>query len=148
MNLAIGWACNLNDILVRFPYEKIKTLQKFKTKIKKLQKLKQIIRYSIDLILTDIVGNNVTFKLPTVSRVKAEIHLEVVRDSEFRRQYKNGKFKGVDYLESLFTAYQLYLYVGNTKHEKFTYRKKYPIYIGKKHRDALYKHINEGRTYG
>jgi hypothetical protein len=32
-HLAIGWACNLNDIFVRFPYEKYKSLiEKFKTK--------------------------------------------------------------------------------------------------------------------
>ena len=32
-HFAIGWACNLNDIFVRFPYEKCKSLVKnFKTK--------------------------------------------------------------------------------------------------------------------
>jgi hypothetical protein len=30
---ALGWACNLNDIFVRFPYEKYKNLMnKYKTK--------------------------------------------------------------------------------------------------------------------
>jgi len=39
-NLALGWACNLNDILVRFPYDNFKTLKKLNTKIEKRNKVK------------------------------------------------------------------------------------------------------------
>ena len=40
-HFALGWACNLNDIFVRFPYEKCKTLiSKYKTKKKKKKKVK------------------------------------------------------------------------------------------------------------
>jgi hypothetical protein len=38
---ALGWACNLNDIFVRFPYEKLKNLkEKYKTKVLRRQKVK------------------------------------------------------------------------------------------------------------
>jgi hypothetical protein len=34
-HMALGWACNLNDIFVRFPYEKCKSLIKeYRTKMK------------------------------------------------------------------------------------------------------------------
>ena len=48
-HFALGWACNLNDIFVRFPYEKFKELCKlYKTKALRKQKIKQIFRAGTD----------------------------------------------------------------------------------------------------
>jgi len=34
-----------------------------------------------------------------------EMHLEAIKGSEFERARKNGKFRDIDFLESLFTGY-------------------------------------------
>ena len=146
-HLAIGWACNLNDIFVRFPYEKYKSLMsKFKTKLLRRQKIKQVFREGIQQILQDIVENNVTFKIQGIGYQGGEIHMEAITGSEFEKVRKNGKFKNVDFLESLFTGYQMYLYI-HGKSDNMLHRKKYPIYVNKYLRDKLTKYTNEGKIY-
>ena len=145
--MALGWACNLNDIFVRFPYEKCKSLMdKIKTKQLRRQKIKQVFREGTQQILNDIIENNVTFKIQGVGHQGGEIHMEAITGSEFEKVRKNGKFKGVDFLESLFTGYQMYLYI-HGKSDNFLHRKKYPIYVNKHLREKLIKYTNEGRIY-
>jgi len=63
---ALGWACNLSDIFVRFPFNKCKNLiQKYKTKKLQKQKIKQVFRTGVEIILNDIIENNVSFKVPS-----------------------------------------------------------------------------------
>ncbi len=146
-HFAIGWACNLNDIFVRFPYEKCKSLVKnFKTKQLRRQKIKQVFREGVQQILDDIIENNATFKIQGVGYQGGEIHMEAITGSEFERVRKNGKFKDVDFLESLFTGYQMYLYI-HGKSDNFLHRKKYPIYVNKFLRDKITKYTNEGKVY-
>ena len=146
-HFAIGWACNLNDIFVRFPYEKCKTLiSKYKTKQLQRKKVKQVFREGVQQILEDVIENNVTFKIQGVGYEGGEIHMEAITGSEFERVRKNGKFKKVDFLESLFTGYQMYLYV-HGKSDNLLHRKKYPIYVNKYLRDKLTKYTNEGKIY-
>lgn len=146
-HFAIGWACNLNDIFVRFPYEKCKSLVKnFKTKQLRRQKIKQVFREGVQQILNDIIENNATFKIQGVGYQGGEIHMEAITGSEFERVRKNGKFKDVDFLESLFTGYQMYLYI-HGKSDNFLHRKKYPIYVNKFLRDKITKYTNEGKVY-
>lgn len=146
-HFAIGWACNLNDLFVRFPYEKCKTLvKKFKTKQLQRQKVKQVFREGIQQILDDIIENNNTFKIQGVGYQGGEIHMEAITGSEFERVRKNGKFRDVDFLESLFTGYQMYLYI-HGKQDNFLHRKKYPIYVNKHLRDKITKYTNEGKVY-
>ena len=144
---AIGWACNLNDLFVRFPYEKCKSLiKKYNTKIKQRQMVKKVFREGVQQILEDIIENNVTFKIQGVGYQGGEIHMEAITGSEFERVRKNGKFKKVDFLESLFTGYQMYLYI-HGKSDNMLHRKKYPIYVNKHLRDKLIKYTNEGKVY-
>lgn len=144
-NWAIGWACNLNDLFVRFPYEKYKTFRNW-TKVKKLQLVKRIFTESVKIIMNDIIENNVSFKLPSLGYRGGEIHMEGVRDSEFERARKNGKFKNVDFLESMFTGYQMYLYI-HGKRDNFIHSRKFPIYLSKYYRYKLTKNTNEGKQY-
>jgi hypothetical protein len=47
-HFAIGWACNLNDIFVRFPYEKCKFLiKKYTQKVKQRQIVKKVFREGV-----------------------------------------------------------------------------------------------------
>ena len=146
-HFALGWACNLNDIFVRFPYEKCKSLIKsYKTKQLRRQKVKQVFREGTQQILNDIIENNITFKIQGVGYQGREIHMEAIRGSDFEKLRKNGKFRNIDFLESLFTGYQMYLYI-HGKSDNFLHRKKYPIYVNKVLRDKLAKYTNEGKTY-
>jgi hypothetical protein len=62
--LATGWACNLNNLFVRFPYEKYKSLMKKWSTFKERRKIiKRVFREGLHLILKDIVENNITFKI-------------------------------------------------------------------------------------
>ena len=146
-HFALGWACNLNDIFVRFPYEKFKSLMKnYKTKQLRRQKVKQVFREGTQQILNDIIENNTTFKIQGVGYQGGEIHMEAIRGSDFEKLRKNGKFRNIDFLESLFTGYQMYLYI-HGKSDNFLHRKKYPIYVNKVLRDKLVKYTNEGKVY-
>lgn len=146
-HLAIGWACNLNDIFIRFPYEKCKSLiEKFKTKQLRRVKIKQVFREGVQQILNDIVENNVTFKIQGVGYQGGELHMEAITGSEFEKVRKFGKFENIDFLESMFTGYQLYLYI-HGKRDNFLYRRKYPVYMNKFLREKLIKYTNEGKVY-
>ena len=146
-HFAIGWACNLNDIFVRFPYEKCKSLMSnFKTKQLRRQKVKQVFREGVQQILNDIIENNSTFKIQGVGYQGGEIHMEAITGSEFERVKKNGKFKDIDFLESLFTGYQMYLYI-HGKRDDFLHRRKFPIYVNKFLRNKLNEYTNQGKTY-
>lgn len=143
---ALGWACNLNDLFVRFPYEKLKSLIG-KTKQEKRKKIKQVFRTGIDVILNDIIENNNTFKTPSLGYYGGEIHFEPVKGSEFERLRAKGKFSGIDFLETLFTGYQLYLYL-HGKRDNFLARRKFPIYMSNFYKDKLENLANNGQTYG
>ena len=146
-HFALGWDCNLNDIFVRFPYEKFKSLMKnYKTKQLRRQKVKQVFREGTQQILNDIIENNTTFKIQGVGYQGGEIHMEAIRGSDFEKVRKNGKFRNIDFLESLFTGYQMYLYI-HGKSDNFLHRKKYPMYVNKVLRDKLIKYTNEGKVY-
>ena len=146
-HFAIGWACNLNDIFVRFPYEKCKSLMSnFKTKQLRRQKVKQVFREGVQQILNDIIENNSTFKIQGVGYQGGEIHMEAITGSEFERVKKNGKFKDIDFLKSLFTGYQMYLYI-HGKRDDFLHRRKFPIYVNKFLRNKLNEYTNQGKTY-
>ena len=144
---ALGWACNLSDIFVRFPYEKCKNLiSKYKTKQLRKQKVKQVFRTGVEEILNDIIENNVTFKVPSFQYNGGEIHFEPVTGSEFERLRAKGKFSGIDLLETLFTGYQLYLYI-HGKSDNFLARRKIPIYISTHYKERMETLANQGKTY-
>lgn len=144
---ALGWACNLNDIFVRFPYEKCKSLiKKYKTKQQQKSKVKNIFNAGLKLILQDIIDNNVTFEVPKMQYYGGQLHLEAIKDEEFIDLKKKGKFKGVDFLESNFTGYQMYLYIKG-KRDNFLPRRKFPVYLSKYYREQIVKNTNEGKQY-
>lgn len=146
-HFALGWACNLNDIFVRFPYKKYKSLMtKYKTKQLRRQKIKQVFRSGVEIILNDIIENNNTFKVPSLGYYGGEIHFEPVSGSEFKELRAKGKFSGIDFLETFFTGYQLYLFL-HGKRDNFLARRKYPIYINKFYKNKLETLVNQGKTY-
>lgn len=147
-NWAIGWACNLQELFILFPYEKYKTLTtKWTQKIQRLKVIKDVFKYCVYLVVKDIVENNVTFHLPNYTTNGAEIHMEAISGEDFIKVRKAGKFKEIDFLESCFTGFQMYLYI-HGKRDNFLYAKKYPIYISNKLKNLLNQLTNNGKQYG
>lgn len=144
---ALGWACNLNHIFIQFPYTKYKSLMtKWKTPQERKKVIKDVFRESLRLVVNDIIDNNITFEIQGISYYKGEIHMEAVQSDDFVKARKNGKYLDVDYLESLFTGYQMFLYIKG-KHDNFLHSRKYPIYLNKFYKDKITKNTNEGKTY-
>lgn len=144
---ALGWACNLNDIFVRFPYEKCKSLMtKFRTKQLRRQKVKQVFREGVQQVLKDIIENNITYKVQGIGYQGGEIHMEAITGSDFERAKQNGKFNDVDFLESMFTGYQMYLYI-HGKGDNFLHKRKFPIYVSSYLKNKLIQYTNEGKVY-
>lgn len=144
---ALGWACNLNNIFIRFPYEKcLNLIKNYKTKQLQKQKIKQVFRTGVEIILNDIIENNTSFKLPSIGYLKGEIHFEPIKGEEFKKLRAKGKFSGIDFLETLFTGYQLYLFLHGKRDSSLSGRK-YPIYISNFYKEKLETLVNEGKTY-
>lgn len=144
---AIGWACNLNNIFIRFPYEKYKSLMtKWKTSIERKRIVKKVFIEGLRLVIKDIIENNVTFKIQGINYQGGEIHMEAIKDSNFEKARKNGKFEEVDFLESFFTGYQMYLYT-HGKRDTVTRNKKFPIYLSKIYKDRITELTNQGKQY-
>lgn len=145
---AIGWACSLNDLFVRFPYEKCKTLVKNLTsRVKQRSLVKNVFRESINVIVKDIIDNNNSFQLPTLGKAKGEIHMEPCVGDDFIDARKRGKFRDVDFLESQFVGNQMYLYISG-KRDNFLHRRKIPVYVSSKMKKIITENTNNGKRYG
>ena len=145
---ATGWACNLNDLFVRFPYEKCKTLiKKVTSKIQQKFLVKRIFREGLNIILKDIIDNNVTFQLPTLGYYKGEIHMEPCTGEDFVNARRKEKFKDVDFLESQFVGNQMYIYISG-KRDNFLHKRKIPVYVSSKLKKVITENTNKGKRYG
>jgi hypothetical protein len=71
----------------------------------------QILTYFFYLVVLDIIENNVTFVFSLNSSERsATLSVKCFEGEEFRKQYTKGRFKGIDFLQSNFKGYQLYLF--------------------------------------
>jgi hypothetical protein len=63
--------------------------------------------------------------------------------NNFKKAFKRGKWRDVDFLTSNFTGYQLALKVKSSKRPE----KEKSIYLGYKHKDRITELTNEGKRY-
>lgn len=146
-NWLSGWACNLNDLFVRFPYSTCKYIsKKWKKREEQLKIIKQVFRECVDLVINDIIDNNVTFKIQGISYQGGEIHMESIQYEDFETCLKRGKFRDIDFWQTNFTGYQMFLYI-HGKSDNFLHRRKFPVYFNRKYREKLSKYVNEGKGY-
>lgn len=104
---------------------------------------KRIFIESLKLVLDDIIDNNVTFWLPLTSNKKCNIHMKRFQGKAFSDLRKAGKWKDIDILKSMFTGYQMSLFMLGNR----TPRVK-PIYLNKYFRDKIVYNTNNGMQYG
>ena len=103
----------------------------------------QVLTYFFYLIVLDIIENNATFVFSLNSQIRsATLGIKCFTDEVFQRQYAMGRFEGIDFLQSNFKGYQLYMFYkkGNEWKEK-------PCFINKKLKDVFYEKINNGMVY-
>lgn len=143
MNYALGYGFKLSELALNLPTNKltIKPEQWRKYGNRKDEVIYNIFADNVKMVLEDIIHNDVTFELPTGGK-KADIHMIKLSGDAFIKARKNGKFKNIDYLKSMFTGYQpgLFMY-GNKDRVK-------PIYVDKNLKDQLEEEVNSGHTYG
>ena len=98
----------------------------------------RMFRYLLYLIITDIIENQIVFKLPPCGQ-RTWIQMDPVSGDDFVKARQNGAFDDIDYLASNFTGYQIYL----------TYKTRYGawkkrIHVNKKYKDRITELTNKG----
>ena len=95
------------------------------------------------MIVDDIIENNVHFLLPTIGSNEAYLYMKKTSGNNFKKAFKNGKWRDVDFLTSNFTGYQLALSVKSSKRPA----KEKSIYLDCKHKNRITELTNEGKRY-
>lgn len=143
---SVGCAFSLDELFENFPYKKLKiTCNKCEeiTNNRHRQPLvKQIFRECVKEVLNDVIDNNTTFILPLNGKVKCDIHMQKLQGEQFKALYKEGKWRDVDFLKSVFTGNQLGLFMYGDR----TPRVK-NIYVNRELKDKITKKTNEGFQY-
>jgi len=103
----------------------------------------QVLVYFLILVINDIIDNNVTFEIPCVGKKEARIYVKCYSDEEFTKIYKNGGFKGIDYIKSGFKGYA---FMFQWKYNNQPLKEK-PIYIDRTTKAKFYENINNGKQY-
>lgn len=127
-----GYAFNVGDLFQNWKWNT--------TEMEKKQAMK-VFAYFIRLLIFDIIENNITFIFPTLPR-RASIFVKVISGEAFKRWYKDGWFRDIDYLMSDWTGYYM-VFRYQTKHGM---REK-PIYLSRWIRKIWSNKINNGKKY-
>lgn len=144
---AIGHAFSSHDLFMNFPVEKLKmTTQQCKeiySDGNKRDLAASIFIKSMQIVIDDIINNNVHFKLPGIGKTQSYIYMNRIHGKQFKKAFKNGKYRDIDFLMSNFSGYQLMFEMCNTK--KITRYK--PIYLSKKDKQRITDNTNSGKQY-
>lgn len=147
MNYALGCAFSTKDLFMNFPYKKLKiTCKECESIIGDNHKqilVSKVFRYSVKLILYDIVNRNVTFWLPLTGAKKCNIHMKRVQGRDFQNLRKAGKWKDVDIVASNFSGYELGLYMFGNRTPRIK-----TVYVDKYLRKIITENTNKGKQYG
>lgn len=144
---AMGHTFSAQDIFHNFPIKKLKmdydTVKKIYSDGDKRSLSASIFTKGMQLIIEDIIENNVHFLLPTLGTNEAYLYMNKTQGDSFKKAFKRGKWRDVDFLTSNFTGYQLALKVKSPRRPE----KEKPIYLGYKHKDRITELTNEGKRY-
>ena len=102
----------------------------------------QVLAYCFYLIILDIIENNITFVLPLVAGRNAYIYAKPFEGELFQKMYQGGCFRGIDFLLSNFTGYQLVMHYKSKNEDR-----EKQIYISNNLKDKFYERINNGQKY-
>lgn len=147
MNWAVGCAFTTDDLFLNFPYKKLKlNCKQCKSIIGDNHRdilVKKIFKESLKLVLNDIIDNNITFWLPLTGNKQCNIHIRRFQGDSFKNLRKGGKWKDVDILKSMFSGYELQLFMLGKRTPRIK-----TIYLNKEFKNRITKNTNEGKSYG
>lgn len=146
-NYATGHSFSAKDLFYRFPVRKLKMSNQQCLEVysdgHKRKLAEQIFIKSVQLIVDDIIDNNIHFKLPRTGPNQNYIYMNRVYGDEFKKAFKNGKWRDVDFITSDFSGYQLVLDMQSVKR----LNKKKPIYLSSKYKQKITDNTNSGKSY-
>ena len=144
---AMGHTFRARDLFHNFPIDKLKmdydTVKRVYPDGDKRSLSASIFTKGMQLIVEDIIENNVHFLLPTLGTTESYIYMKKTSGNDFKRAFKRGKWRDIDFLTSNFTGYQLAMSVKSKKRPE----KEKLIYLGYKHKDRITELTNEGKRY-
>lgn len=143
----MGHAFTGKNLFENFPVEKLKMTSEQCREIysdgNKRDLAEQIFIRSMQMVVDDIIDNNVHFKLPGLGRTQAYMYMKRTEGSKFKKAFKNGKWRDVDFITSNFSGYQLAL---EMQSEKRLPRQK-AIYLSAKDKQRIIDNTNNGKQY-
>lgn len=143
----MGHAFTGKNLFENFPVEKLKMTSEQCREIysdgNKRDLAEQIFIRSVQMVVDDIIDNNVHFKLPSLGRTQAYIYMKRTEGSKFKKAFKNGKWRDIDFITSNFSGYQLAL---EMQSEKRLPRQK-NIYLSAKDKQRIIDNTNSGKQY-
>ena len=144
---AMGHTFSARDLFHNFPIDKLKmdydTVKRVYPDGDKRSLSASIFTKGMQLIVEDIIENNVHFLLPTLGTTESYMYMKKTSGNDFKRAFKRGKWRDIDFLTSNFTGYQLAMSVKSKKRPE----KEKLIYLGYKHKDRITELTNEGKRY-
>lgn len=147
MKLALGHAFSLKQLFdnMKLNRLKIKTkdIPKWYSDGNKRDFCAIIFARSMELVVDDIIENNIHFKLPTVGRGSSYMYMDRIEGETFKKAFKMGKWRDVDFIKSFFTGYQMCLVLNAAT----AAQRKKRIYLSKDWRDRITERTNEGVSY-
>lgn len=143
---ALGHAINGRQLFRKFNPKRIKTPNSEIKKIVKSQHKEylasKIFTDALQMIIDDIIDNSVTFEIGLNKKQLGQIYIKEVNGEDFLNEYKNGRHKYIDYLNTNFTGYNPVF-----KYSKAGYTIEKPIYLDKNRQKRIANRANSGKSY-
>ena len=147
MKYALGHAFSARNLFENFPVRKLKMsvdqCKDIYSDGNKRDLAVSIFLESLEMVVNDIVDNNVHFKFPGLGKTQAYLYMKRTSGDKFKKAFKKGKWKDVDFITSNFSGYQLAL---RMESEKRLPREK-AVYLSSKDKQKITDNTNSGKQY-
>lgn len=147
MKYALGHAFSAKNLFENFPVRKLKMsvdqCKSIYSDGSKRDLAVSIFLDSVEMVVDDIIDNNTHFKFPGLGKTQAYLYMKRTSGDKFRKAFKKGKWKDVDFITSNFSGYQLAL---RMESEKRLPREK-SIYLAPNDRNRISTNTNLGKQY-
>lgn len=145
--LSLGHAFSSKELFQNFPISKLKLTKQECIKLypdgNKRDFAASIFARSLELVVDDIIENNTQFKFPGLGRTQAYLQMNRVQGDAFKRLFKKGRWRDVDFIKSNFCGYCLQLVMKSLKQPM---REK-QIYLSKTKKQRITDYTNQGKQY-
>ena len=143
----MGHSFTCHDIFMNFPVRKLKMTPEQCKEVysdgSKRDLAASIWMSSVRLIIDDIIENNTQFKLPGMGRTQSYIQMKRTEGDDFKKAFRRGKWRDVDFIISNFCGYQLQFVMESKKRT----RREKPIYLATSDKDRITEYTNQGKQY-